>query len=63
MYSDPSYAIGWGTLALINGVLAQCKNRSAFAFFLLSLLCGPLATFVLLFIAKLPEKKSSGIKL
>ena len=37
------YAIGWGTLALINAGLAQAKNRSGLNWFLLSLLLGPLA--------------------
>jgi len=41
------YAIGWGTLALINAGLAQGKNRSGLNWFLLSLLLGPVATFVL----------------
>jgi hypothetical protein len=40
-----SYAIGWGTLALINAGLAQGKNRSGLNWFLLSLLLGPIATF------------------
>jgi len=49
------YAIGWGTLALINAGLAQGKNRSGLAWFLLSLLLGPIATFVLVaFIGKEP---------
>jgi hypothetical protein len=39
------YFVGWGTLALINAGLAQSKNRSRLAWFLLSLLLGPLATF------------------
>ena len=39
------YAIGWGTLALINAGLAQSKNCSGLNWFLLSLLLGPLATF------------------
>lgn len=46
----PSYAVGWGTLALINAGLAQGKNRSGLAglaWFLLSLVLGPFATFVL----------------
>lgn len=41
------YAVGWGTLALINAGLAQSKNRSGLSWFLLSLLLGPLATSVL----------------
>jgi len=40
-----SYAVGWGTLALINAGLAQSKKRSGLAWFLLSLLLGPIATF------------------
>lgn len=37
---------GWGTLALINCVLAQGKNRSGLAWLLISLLLGPLATLI-----------------
>ncbi|MGV3489255.1 MAG: hypothetical protein ACO1OC_11820 [Tuberibacillus sp.] len=52
---DHEYYIGWGTLALINGGLAQGKNRSGLNWFLISLLLGPLATFILLFLEKRPE--------
>jgi hypothetical protein len=41
------YAIGWGTLALINAGLAQAKRRSGLAWFLASLLLGPIATFLI----------------
>jgi hypothetical protein len=41
-----TYAVGWGTLALINAGLAQAKGRSRLAWFLGSLLCGPIATFL-----------------
>lgn len=41
------YAIGWGTLALINAGLAQCKRKSGLFWFLISLLLGPVATFLL----------------
>ena len=41
------YVAGWGTLALINAGLAQGKNRSGLKWFLLSLLMGPFATFIL----------------
>ncbi|WP_199562830.1 hypothetical protein [Sporosarcina sp. BI001-red] len=44
---NESYFVGWGTLALINAVLAQGKNRSGLNWFLLSLLLGPVATFFL----------------
>jgi hypothetical protein len=45
--SQPEYFVGWGTLALVNAGLAQGKNRSGLSWFLLSLLLGPIATFVL----------------
>jgi len=41
-----SYAVGWGTLALINAGLAQSKGRSRLMWFLGSLLLGPIATFI-----------------
>ncbi|WP_144391922.1 hypothetical protein [Pleionea sediminis] len=47
---------GWGTLALINAVLAQGKNRSGLNWFLISLLLGPFATLCLALIEKLPKK-------
>lgn len=45
--SSPEYAVGWGTLALLNAGLGQCKNRSGLNWFLLSLFLGPLATLFL----------------
>jgi len=47
MENAQPYFVGWGTLALINAGLAQGKSRSGLAWFLLSLLLGPLATFIL----------------
>ena len=41
------YAIGWGTLCLLTAGIAQGKNRSGLAWFLLTLLLGPVATFIL----------------
>lgn len=46
------YGIGWFTLSLINAGLAQGKRRSGLAWWLVSLLIGPLAT---LLIVLLPE--------
>jgi hypothetical protein len=43
----PSYFVGWGTLALINAGLAQSKNRSGLAWFVISLFLGPIATFLI----------------
>lgn len=42
------YAIGLGTLALLNTGLAQSKNRSGLLWFFISLPLGPIATFCLL---------------
>lgn len=41
------YAIGWGTLSLINAGLAQSKGRSGLLWWLASLFLGPLATFLI----------------
>jgi hypothetical protein len=42
-----TYAVGWGTLALINAGLAQSKSRSRLAWFAASLFLGPIATFAI----------------
>ena len=52
MYFAPPYFLGWGTLALINAGLAQGKHKSGLLWFLLSLLFGPLATFILVLLPK-----------
>lgn len=44
---EPSWTAGWGTLALVNAGLAQAKHRSGMAWFLVSLLLGPLATLLI----------------
>ncbi|HST83939.1 MAG TPA: hypothetical protein VLL08_19550 [Kineosporiaceae bacterium] len=52
-----SYAIGWGTLALLNAGLAQSKNRSGLGWFLISLLLGPIATLlIVLSVPALPRR-------
>jgi hypothetical protein len=48
--SSGSYFVGWGTLALINAGLAQGKGRKGLNWFLISLLLGPIAKFLLLVI-------------
>jgi hypothetical protein len=51
-----NWVAGWGTLALINAGLAQSKRRSGLAWFLISLLLGPIATFLLVaFCEPLPQ--------
>ncbi|HET9049527.1 MAG TPA: antitermination protein NusB [Chiayiivirga sp.] len=53
---DPGYTVGWLTLALLNAGLAQGKNRSGLIWFLISLLLGPIATALLVLMAKLPSR-------
>ncbi len=48
------YGIGWGTLALINAGLAQGKGRSGLAWFFVSLLLGPIATFLIVVFGRKP---------
>lgn len=47
MIDNTPYFVGWGTLTLINAGLAQGKGRSGLAWWLLSLLLGPIATFLI----------------
>ena len=45
--TDTGYYVGWGTLSLVNAGLAQAKGRSGLAWWLISLLVGPLATLLI----------------
>jgi hypothetical protein len=49
---SPEYFIGWGTLALINAGLAQAKGRSGLAWWLISLLLGPIATLLIVILER-----------
>ena len=51
-YVEPSYFVGWGTLALINAGLAQGKQKGGLLWFLLSIFLGPLATLILVLLPK-----------
>ena len=42
-----AYFVGLGTLSLINAGLAQAKHRRGLVWWLLSLVLGPLATFLI----------------
>ncbi|MFF0830170.1 hypothetical protein [Brevibacillus sp. DP1.3A] len=54
---ENGYAIGWGTLALINAGLAQSKNLSGLVWFFISLLLGPIATFMIVVLVKFPKTR------
>ena len=47
-----NFFVGWGTLALINAGLAQGKWRSGLIWCLLSLVLGPIATFLIVVLEK-----------
>jgi purine-cytosine permease-like protein len=56
---ETGYAVGWFALAFINAGIAQGKNRSGLNWGLLSLLLGPIATFLLVVLFdKLPGREA-----
>ncbi|MGH7533206.1 MAG: hypothetical protein ACREL4_07945 [Gemmatimonadales bacterium] len=56
---DRNYAIGWGTLALINAGLAQGKGRSGLGWFFGSLFLGPIATFLIVVLGRVTAASDS----
>jgi len=54
------YFLGWGTLCLINAVLAQGKNRSGLIWFVFSIILGPIATLLLAVLKKKPRVKKES---
>jgi hypothetical protein len=55
MPEQTPYFIGWGTLSLINAGLAQAKGRSGLLWWLVSLLLGPFATFLIVILPERPR--------
>ena len=55
--TEAGYYVGWGTLSLINAGLAQTKNRSGLLWFLISLLLGPIATFLIVILDPAPPAR------
>jgi hypothetical protein len=51
--------VGWGTLSLINAGLAQSKNRSGLIWRVLSLLPGPIATFLIVVSGKVEIRSAA----
>jgi len=51
------FYVGWGTLSLINAGLAQAKGRSGLTWWLLSLLLGPIATFLIVVLEAVPTTR------
>jgi len=52
---ESGYAVGWGTLSLVNAGLAQAKGRSGLGWWLASLLLGPLATLLIVVLSPVTE--------
>ncbi len=50
------FAVGWFTLSLINAGLAQGKGRSGLAWWTVSLLLGPVSTFLIVVLDDLKAK-------
>lgn len=57
--ASAQYAVGWFTLALINAGLAQGKGRSGFAWWLVSLLLGPIATLLIVLFDPVPPRSAA----
>ena len=55
MHGQAEFFVGWGTLSLINAGLAQSKGRSGLLWWLLSLLLGPIATFLIVVFPAIPH--------
>ena len=55
MDDQTTYYAGWGTLSLLNAGLAQAKGRSGLGWWALSLLLGPIATFLIVILAPLDK--------
>jgi hypothetical protein len=53
------YAVGWGTLSLVNAGIAQGKGRSGLNWWVLSLFLGPIATLFLVLLPVLAEQPPS----
>ena len=54
-----TFFVGWGTLSLINAELAQSKGRSGLNWWLLSLLLGPVGTFLIVVLDP-PDRKTEN---
>ena len=53
MHEQAQFFVGWGTLSLINAGLAQSKGRSGLLWWLVSLLIGPITTFLIVVLPKI----------
>ena len=54
-----TFAVGWGTLSLINAGLAQSKGRAGLTWWFISLLLGPIATFLIVLMERADAQEAS----
>ncbi len=59
MHDQAQFAVGWGTLSLINAGLAQSKGRSGLLWWLASLFIGPIATFLIVVLPRIGPGNSA----
>lgn len=52
MFENSGFFVDWGTLSLINAGLAQSKGRGGLLWWLICLLLGSVATFLIVILAK-----------
>lgn len=55
MHDQAEFFVGWGTLSLINAGLAQSKGRSGLLWWAGSLILGPIATFLIVVLDRVPR--------
>jgi len=54
-FDRSTFFVGLGTLSLINAGLAQSKGRSGLLWWIASLFLGPIATFLIVILPKVPQ--------
>jgi len=59
MQDQAQFAVGWGTLSLINPGLAQSKGRSGLLWWLVWLFIGPIASFLIVVLPKVDAGPSA----
>jgi hypothetical protein len=59
---EQEFAIGWGTLALLNAGLARCMNRDGLGWFSVSIFGGPIATFCLVILGPIAPNTNTETK-
>ena len=60
-YVGRSSALGWGSLAMINGAVAEFKGLSPVMWSCISILGGPFCTFYLVYFVSPPRQTTSPV--